>query len=453
MTVRWLTLVIAIHLYVSVSSMSVYSDQYSGSPLADDDGGELLFATILYRHGDRTPIEPYPSDPYKSPSFWNHTGWGELTNEGKRQHYELGKWLKQRYHSLVNETYNPEDIWVRSTDVDRALMSAQANLAGFYPPEDFNIWSPTVQWQPIPVHTTPTKQDKLIYMGAKCPRYDYLYAKYLKSDEHRELKKKYKKTFDTLTKYTNKTVNSFKTAQQVWGVMVIESIHQMKLPEWTKEVFPDPITEMSAIAFQTPTMERDMARLVSGPLLMDMLKGFQMKVEGKMKPNRGIWMYSAHDTTVSDLLNTLRVFDPPHNPPFTATVLLELRMIEKEPHVALFYKKGVDDAAGKQMVIPNCGLYCPLKKMFELYEDVLPRDWDEECRLGTLTISYEDAQIGEEFGGFYFWRAMCGGRNLIHSFLFVCSSHCPDSSDTVPFVNTVPLADCLWHGDVQAPNG
>lgn len=402
MGLRWLTLGVAFHLLVVISALRLHPDFLSGSassPSAADEGGKLVFATILYRHGDRTPIDPYPSDPYKSPTFWNHTRWGQLTNEGKRQHFDLGQWLRQRYHSLVNETYDPDEILIRSTDVDRALMSAQSNLAGFYPPEDFNIWSPTVQWQPIPVHTTPTKEDKILYMGAKCPRYDYLYSKYMKSEEHRELKKKFKTTFEALTKYTNKTVNSFRTANQVWGVLVIEDIHKMQLPEWTKEVYPEPLTEISAIAFQTPTMLPEMARLKSGPLLREMLKAFQTKVEGRMIPDRGIWMYSAHDTTVADLLNTLRVFDPPHNPAFTATVMLELRIIDNTPHVALVYKRGPQDTTAEHMEIPECGKYCPLSKMFDLYENVMPRDWDEECRLGTLTISYEDAQIGDEFGG------------------------------------------------------
>lgn len=397
---RWLTLILSIQIIATVTSLSLHADTNSAGSSANtdyDDGGKLVFATILYRHGDRTPIEPYPTDPYKSPSYWNHTRWGQLTNDGKRQHFELGQWLKKRYHSLVNETYDPEEILIRSTDVDRALMSAQANLAGFYPPEDYEVWSPAVQWQPIPVHTTPTKEDKLIYMGVKCPRYDYLYRKYMDSDEHKELKHKYKDTFKYLTKYTNKTVNSFKTAQQVWGVMVIEDIHKLELPEWTKKVFPQPITEMSAIAFQTPAIKPEMARLLSGPLLKDMLRGFQTKIEGQMTPNRGIWMYSAHDTTVADLLNILGLFDPPHNPPFTATVMMELRIIDNVPHVAVFYKKGPADKTGQQMEIPNCGKYCPLSKMFDLYESVLPVDWDDECQLGMMTISYEEAQIGSEF--------------------------------------------------------
>ncbi len=30
----------------------------------------VKFVTVLYRHGDRTPIKPYPTDPYRNESYW-----------------------------------------------------------------------------------------------------------------------------------------------------------------------------------------------------------------------------------------------------------------------------------------------------------------------------------------------------------------------------------------------
>ena len=45
-------------------------------------------------------------------------------------------------------------LYVRSSDVDRALTSAYSNLAGMYPPEPQSVQGQTVySWQPIPVHT------------------------------------------------------------------------------------------------------------------------------------------------------------------------------------------------------------------------------------------------------------------------------------------------------------
>lgn len=51
---------------------------------------------IVYRHGDRTPVDPYPLDPWRDPSYWP-VPFGELTNRGKLQHYELGQVLRNKY--------------------------------------------------------------------------------------------------------------------------------------------------------------------------------------------------------------------------------------------------------------------------------------------------------------------------------------------------------------------
>ena len=76
--------------------------------------------------------------------------------------YRLGIYLQNRYmndSNLLNETYSRYEIYVRSTDVNRTLMSAQANMAGLYPPQGKQIWNQDILWQPIPVHTVPVVED------------------------------------------------------------------------------------------------------------------------------------------------------------------------------------------------------------------------------------------------------------------------------------------------------
>ena len=53
-----------------------------------------------------------------------------IISQGKERHFELGQFFRQRYSGFLPEQYNVDDIYVRSTDVDRTLMSAESNLAG-----------------------------------------------------------------------------------------------------------------------------------------------------------------------------------------------------------------------------------------------------------------------------------------------------------------------------------
>lgn len=64
--------------------------------------------------------------------------------------------------------------------------------------------------------------------------------------------------------------------------------------------------------------------------------------------------------------------------------MLELHILNSIPYVQIFYKNttGTTDQADLlPMNIPNCGIICPLSKMFELYKDILPDSFEEECKL------------------------------------------------------------------------
>lgn len=135
-----------------------------------DPRGDLIFSHVLYRHGDRTPSEPYPTDPYADPSNWP-VPFGALTVLGMQMHFSLGQWLRQRYGNvLLSPQYTPNEIYVRSTDVDRTLQSAECNLAGLYTPSGNQVWNRNLAWQPTSVHTIPSDEDWLIGSSVpKCP--------------------------------------------------------------------------------------------------------------------------------------------------------------------------------------------------------------------------------------------------------------------------------------------
>uniref|UniRef100_A0A8C6XJT9 Uncharacterized protein n=1 Tax=Naja naja TaxID=35670 RepID=A0A8C6XJT9_NAJNA len=94
-----------------------------------------------------------PTDPHKA-AAWPH-GFQQLSEVGILQQKALGKFLRERYAGFLSPSYKPQEIYVRSTDYDRTIMSAQANLMGLYPNSH-----PEIPWKPVPIHTVPAKYDK-----------------------------------------------------------------------------------------------------------------------------------------------------------------------------------------------------------------------------------------------------------------------------------------------------
>lgn len=49
----------------------------------------------------------------------------------------------------------------------------------------------------------------------------------------------------------------------------------------------------------------ELARLKSGFLIKEMLEHFSRKMKSTLQPNRRLWLYSAHSTTITTMLNGL----------------------------------------------------------------------------------------------------------------------------------------------------
>lgn len=137
----------------------------------------------------------------------------------------MGKWLAKRYSNLIHSTYSKDDIFIRSTDVDRSLMSALSNLAGLYPPNKNDTWNKNINWQPIPVHTVLETDDNVLAAKKNCPAYNYALKKLKKSKEFVALDEKYKKLYQYLTEKSGRKIDSLETVQFLYDSLHIETLY------------------------------------------------------------------------------------------------------------------------------------------------------------------------------------------------------------------------------------
>ncbi|XP_018323599.1 prostatic acid phosphatase [Agrilus planipennis] len=364
---------------------------------------ELVGVIVIFRHGDRTPVQPYPNDPYKNESLWP-VGFGQLTSVGKRRQLRLGQWLRSRYDGFLPDKYSEKDIYVRSTDVDRTLMSAEANLAGLYPPSGDQVWDQGLQWQPIPVHTIPEKEDYVLSGKKPCVKYNRLLRDLLKSPDFVNINRKNHDLYAYLTRYSGSLVNSLETLESLYNTLFIETIFNFTLPNWTVPVYPKKMRPFAELSFATLSFTEDLARLKTGPLITEMVNHFKERISYLERPeennneikntsvssnghfekieqpevkSRKFWIYSAHDITIANVLQSLKLFQY-HCPPYASTILIELRSLKSEYFVNIFYK---NSTVPQQMKLKDCEFNCPFDKFLKIVEPLVidAQTWQNEC--------------------------------------------------------------------------
>ena len=154
-------------------------------------------------------------------------GPGQLTSVGKRQHFHLGQFLRQQYGDrLLGEVYSEEELEVRSTDVDRTLMSAQANLAGLFPPSGYMKWDPELSWQPVPVHTVAKETDVLLSSShSACPRLLTLRQEAADSPWLRDLYRQNTELLQYLSVHSGQKVDSVLQLDWLYDTLLVEQLY------------------------------------------------------------------------------------------------------------------------------------------------------------------------------------------------------------------------------------
>uniref|UniRef100_A0A915DQ32 Acid phosphatase n=1 Tax=Ditylenchus dipsaci TaxID=166011 RepID=A0A915DQ32_9BILA len=337
-------------------------------------GRELKFVQAIWRHGDRAPDRKMYSNDVYGEEYWPR-GWNQLTNLGMLQMKELGQFMHDRYAgSFVSPSFNKTEVFVLSSEADRALVSAQALLNGFFPAMDqLSQFENNLPWQPIPVHSSGADDpDPLLKPTSfDCPKYDEV-AKETLDKLAKEMRAKYSRFFTFIEQNAeNGASMTFHNVAKLGGISR-EIIHNLSQPAWVHQTWPEYgnqttlelLTEIRRAERISEFNSTKLAYLRGGFLLGDWLSRITKLAKGEPaeKPSK-MMLYSSHDGTIQALLHSMRLNDG-KQVPYSACIFMEVHQVDDGGwEVELFYRR---NRVLERMTVVGCEEVCPVTKLMKL---------------------------------------------------------------------------------------
>ncbi|CAL8069961.1 unnamed protein product [Calicophoron daubneyi] len=376
----------------------VYSDGiqeqklYSSKRLDNSNANDLPMQNlqIMFRHGDRAPARDVIDD--STPVIYNWPeGIGMLTSTGVDQEYDLGHWFRERYGSYIPAVYNASDIHMRSTDLDRTVMSGQAFMAGLY-----NCSNATscplvkygVRWGPVPVHTIPGDGDNM-FSAPYCPRLKKLKADILKTPEAVEGLKKYQGLFDLLKSVAVNMEITWAKVPLITDLMICMNVSSKPFPKWcTPEVYQQLKDAQYYIWRELPRMWPEINRFEIGMFLKhygDTLMAAIQRTPAPGEPTIGkLYAYSVHDINLENFQAAFDYFDG-EMINYAGAMVFELHGPKppgkmEDYYLRVLYKRGWQDRQG---------IYIPLKGCGE-------KSAEQGCRLDLFMSYINNVQLAED---------------------------------------------------------
>ncbi|CAI2353880.1 unnamed protein product [Caenorhabditis sp. 36 PRJEB53466] len=384
---------------------------------------KLEFAQALFRHGDRAPLHlPYPNDQYTEKS-WSR-GWGQLTSIGMQQLHELGEFFRHKYvdTGFIPANFSVKEVYLRSSDSDRALVSAQSFLYGMYPAAGGYQWNADTDWQPLPVHgSTPGQPDLLCKPTAiKCSRHETLVAE---GDQQSKAvyDAKYADFFSELSKTTGFKNCSYMDINGLFDVQR-ELIHNMTAmqPDWVYQNWSqydnrnsmDIITEMRTVRMMNLFNSEEKGRLQGGSVLYTWIQNALAVTESRN--DQRMLLYSSHDGVLLALLNAFRASNE-MMVPYAAALIMHVYSDNGKYYPELYYRNETT-ADPYRVLLPWCPEPCEVSQLASGYVNMTVADLSEMMTLCGTPLN------------------VCGSSSSVHSYLHtehICHSRLRPSSPMV----------------------
>jgi phosphatidylethanolamine-binding protein (PEBP) family uncharacterized protein len=300
--------------------------------IAHEQGeGQLIFISDFIRHGARTPVIYLDAKNIRYPLAWKNLPAGQLTAQGLNGEKNLGSSFRKTYiedQHFLGQNYDDRKICIRSSGVDRTLMSATAVLLGLYPLD-------TAKRYTLKIHELPTKQDTLLAPSGSNPaEFLALLQRYV--FETPEWKSKFdeiKSKFDRWSQETGYPVSDFASLSSLTDtVSSLWSYCQQANSCMTQStgLTPDDVAILlkwqnwsSHYIFAT----QEVGKFIGCNPVSEIITNMNKVAQG-YRPFSYI-LYSAHDINLLGLLSYLG-YPLDHQPPFGANLRFSLYKIGRK---------------------------------------------------------------------------------------------------------------------------
>lgn len=367
--------VLALRLGISLPSKVIGEEDEANYEIKKDT---LRLVTVITRHGERAPVDTYPNDPYIKDNMEPY-GWGQLTNEGRRNQYNQGLFLRKRYDSFLGSMYSPDIFYLQTTAVDRTKMSGMLEAAALWKPNEKQSFKTDLPWQPVILFYQERSEDTLMLVWNTCPKYTQLRTSANDLPEVRKIQEDNKQLFDELTNLTGMSITTIDDVSSLYSTLTAERQMNLTLPKWIDDYYSK-LLRYYLCEQQLNTFNDEFRRLKGGPMLRKIINEMIAKKEGTLQPEkRKMFMYIGHDSTIVTLLDTMHIWynQIPH---CNIMIMIELHQDENEWNIQVFLRNTTIHEP-YPMTIPGCTVICPLDKFVEILKPMISDNWSEECKV------------------------------------------------------------------------
>lgn len=285
---------------------------------------------------------------------------------GRKGQFELGQWLGRRYRSVFHQKYDEKSVKILSSQITRTIESAKLVLQGIY-----NNATNDVKMEIIP-----QRDDNLVRSNKTCTKRKELVKELLKTKEYSRILNS--DLFAYLRNETKFPIYDFNTAYIIYDTLMVQSTHNLTLPEWTNGVYPDKLHEMAFYFYLLEIWTFELMRLKIGLLWNEILNFFRRYISNPDASPK-VFLISGHEYNLINLLYSIGAYDN-STPSYSSCLLFELHRTNSDRfYVETFFKTATDFV---QIKMKNCDVKCDLQVLVQNLKPLLltPKEWEDECK-------------------------------------------------------------------------